>query len=311
MKKFILFCCCLLSSVNNAIINSEYSNFVYKDVPDIQSLVPENSYVVDEVLVVIYGPERTRIITQLEVERLSIDGRKRTLDDLIIEELIYQEGIKYKIQIDESFVDRYIANISKQYDVKEIFNRSGYTYEEGRKQLRMMYVTNAMINNIITLRLHVSREDVLEYYKKHPVIKEAQYKLQMALILLENNKTHEEQKQEILEKIKKGKIDTFVWYDHSPLKESEIVQHMGFIKDMKIGNVSTPVEVTYGFEVYRLVEYVPQRTKPLKKRYKEIEDILRQPQFQEKFEEYKKSLYEFATIVYYTKDKNHINEVLS
>lgn len=314
MKRSVFFGYCLLHFLNlNMVIAKEdvaTPNMVYKEVPDIHTCMPDDSYVVDEILVIIYGPERTRVITKVEVERLSIDGRKRTLDDLIMEELIYQEALKFKIPIDESVIDRYISNIRKQYnlsldDVKQIFRQSGYTYEEGREQLRVMYATNAIIENIITSRLHVSREDVLAYFEKHPVVQEATYQLQMTLVPFDRSKTRYEQKQEIAEKVKEGKIDALVWYDPFWLKESEIAQHMSFIKNMKPGDISIPIEIPHGFELYRLKELVPQSVIPLENRYKEIENILRQPQFLKKFDEYKKSLYDFATIVYYNKDQKN------
>lgn len=300
MKKFCLLVLFIVSTVD-----ANLPNFVYKNTPDIHVYVPSDScYIVDEILVIVYGPERTRVITKLEVECLSIDGRKRSLDDLIIEELIYQEGLKFKIQIDESFIDRYIANIRKQYnlsleDVKQIFKQSGYSFEEGREQLRVMYATNAMIDNMITSRLHVPRDDVLAYYEKYPVIQESKYQLQMTLVPFNVNILRNEQKREILQNVTERKIDSLIWYDPFWLKENEIAQHMSFVKDMKPGDISIPIETAYGFEMYRLVEYIPQCTVPLESRYKEIENILRQPHFQKKFEEYKKSLYEFATIVYY------------
>jgi peptidyl-prolyl cis-trans isomerase SurA len=313
MKKLIFFSYCVMNFLSlNMMIGLQHDvvpNIVYKEIPNVHACIPDDSYVVDEILVIIYGPERTRVITAIEVERLSIDGRKRTLDDLIIEELIYQEALKFKIPIDESIIDRYISNIRKQYnlsldDVKQIFKQSGYTFEEGCQQLRVMYATNAIIENIITSRLHVSREDVLAYYEKHPVVQEAKYQLQMTLIPFDRSKSRYEHKQEMVEKVKEGKIDTFVWYDPFWLKESEIAQHMNFITAMKQGDISIPIEVGHGFELYRLTEQIPQSVVPLENRYKEIENILRQPQFQKKFEEYKKSLYDFATIVYYN-NQNH------
>jgi len=301
----------LLSSIGITARSSDLSGIIYTDLPDVRSFVPEDSYMVDEVLVIIYGPERTRVITKLEVERLSIDGRKRSLDDLIVEELIYQEGLKFKIQIDESVVDRYISNIRKQYSlsleqVKEIFQQSGYTYQEGREQLRMMYATNSMVDNIIGSRLRVPREDVLAYYDKHPVIQEAEYTLQMTFVPFVTDKTYEEQKQQLAKSVKENKTDMLGWNDPLKLKESDIAQHMTFIKDMKVGDASTPIQVVGGFEMYRLVELAPQRTVPLENRYKEIENILRQPQFQKKLDEYKKSLYEFATIVHHGKKDSNV-----
>jgi len=263
---------------------------------------------IDGVTVIIYGPERTRVVCETEVDRMTLDGRHRTLDDLIIEELLYQETLKYEIPIDESVIDKYIMGICKQHnlsmdDIRVIFKNSGFSEREGREQLRLMYAANSMIEYKITSRLMVPEDDVIKFYNDHPQYEEPAYTLKRAFVPHESGVSIKEMKQKIKTALKTGKGFSFNWGDPFVLRENEIAPVMNFIVSMKSGDVSQPIQSSGGFELYKLVSKKPRIKVSLEKRYKEIVDRLRMPRFNSELEKYKKSLLDNATIVHVNDQK--------
>lgn len=259
-------------------------------------------FILDEVVVTAYGPERTRVICRSEIERLSIDGRQRSVEDVVFEELLYQETIRFKIPMDDSVIDKYISALRQEHnlsldDIKGIFRGSGYTYEEGREQLRLMYAGNSMLEHKVTSRLIVPREEIIKYYNDHPIKKDAKYQLQIAFVPLDADTTLDAQLKQLSEKIKKGQADQFDWKSSIWLKESDLASNIDFVKQMKAGDVSAPQLVNGGFEVYRLTEFVPERVVSLEKRYKDIEDELRAPRYNQLLAEYKDQVFKDATII--------------
>ena len=55
---------------------------------------------VNKVAAIVHGPKRTHIFTELDYKRRGIDGRTRSLTDLITDELIYQDALRVKMPIE-------------------------------------------------------------------------------------------------------------------------------------------------------------------------------------------------------------------
>ncbi len=268
------------------------------------NVIELGQFVLDEIIVTVYGPERTRVICRSEVERLSIDGRKRTMEDVVFEELLFQETLRYKVPMDDSVIDKYIASLRREHnlsldDIKGIFKNSGYSYEEGREQLRLMYAANSMLEHKVAARLIVPRDDIIKYYNEHPEHKEAKFELEIAFVPLEADVSVEKQQKELAEKIKRGSTHLFEWRDPVWLKDSEIASAISFVKNMKAGDISAPQLVKGGFEVYRLKEHKAEHLVSLEKRYKAIEDELRAPRYNQLLAEYRVQVFKDATIVEY------------
>lgn len=263
---------------------------------------------VDETAVIICGPERERIVCLSEINRLSIDGRKLTKDSLITEELLFQETVKYKVPIDESVVDKYLANIQRDHKVsldqiKDIFKSAGYTYGEGRDQLRMMYAGNMILDNKIRARLIVPEKEVIAYYEAHPRIKEPKYLLEVGFIPFDTALAPAVQETAIQKEIAAHKLTNVQWREPFWILEEDLADNIQFVTDMHPGDISKPTMVSSGFEVYKLRDKKPRRVVPLRKRYHEIVSILQRPVFDRMFIEYKKELFDNAYIIDFTQNK--------
>ena len=89
------------------------------------------------------------------------------------------------------------------------------------------------------------------------------------------------------------------WDEPFWMDEDQIAEDWNFIKTMKVNGVRIVRETSDGFELIRLSAKKERRQKPLEERYREIAEILRRPKYDELLKEYKNSLLEAASIVYF------------
>jgi parvulin-like peptidyl-prolyl isomerase len=261
-------------------------------------------YTIDTIKVVVYGEEATDIITQSEVERPGLDGAVRSLDTMIFERLVFQYAGKYGILPKEDEVDRYLKAIQRENNLtldqlKGVFTAAGYTYEEGRKQFSVIATVNKVLDYRIRSRLIVPEKDVRAYYEEHPEYEEASYLVRRTLVPFYTIKTEKELEMALARMVKDETLLTeFSWSDPFTIEVNDLAEDKQFITQMKIGEVSEPVALADGFELFYLKDKKERRLKSFEERYKDIADILRQPRYTALMSEYKSDLLNAASILY-------------
>ncbi len=256
-------------------------------------------YPVDDIVVVIYAQEGTEIITQSDLNRPTLEGAPRTLDETIFERLLFLDAKKYKMTADEEAIDKHLATVQRQNnmtldELKAVFKASGYTYEEGREQFGIMYAVNAVVDFKIRSRLIVPEKDVLAYYEANPVMLEPSYQVQRAVIPYGKATS----KQELRKELANFKGVGLEWQEPFWVDQSDLAESKRFIIGMAVGAIGEPQEIDSGYEVVKLVDKKGDRLAPLEDRYREIVDILRKPKYDEVMADYKKTLFDSASIVY-------------
>lgn len=259
----------------------------------------------DKIEVTIYGDEGVQIITKSDLERLSIDGQERTKEDIILERLMFLDAQKmHMVQGDEA-VDAYLNNIQREHNMNRgqleyLFANSGYSYEEAREQLRILYAVNSIIDFKIRSRLIVPEQDVVAYYKSHPVLIQSTYQIQRGTILLPSDESQQLTfKKDVEEWCKTGKgAFTPEWDESFWIEKGDIAETKKFITTLPVGVCVVSGQTDEGLELFKLVDKKEEREQLLEERYREITDILRRPKFEEMLADYKKQLRESASIVY-------------
>jgi len=260
---------------------------------------------VDTIVVTIYGDEGVQIITKSDLERLSIDGQERTKEDIILERLMFLDAQKmHMVQGDEA-VDAYLNNIQREHNMSKdqleyLFANSGYSFEEAREQLRILYAVNSIIDFKIRSRLIVPEQDVVAYYKGHPVKLQPTYQIQRSFVSLPVDQAEQEAfKKEIEQWCQTGKGDVApIWDEPFWIEKGDIAEGKKFITTMHVGSCAVSGETAEGIELFKLVGKKEEREQSIEERYREITDILRRPKFEELLADYKKQLRESASIVY-------------
>jgi len=272
---------------------------------DCNGKLPSDAYLVDEIHAIVFAQEGQQLITKSDTERLSLEGKVRTLDELILEKLMYLDGIRFKMQADDETIDKHLAMIQKENkmtldDLKKVFQSAGYSYEEGRQQFGMISVINQLLDFKIRSRLIVPEKEVLAYYNAHPEVQEATFQIQRALVYYSESKTKQAQQEELELFVTENKgLVKIEWQDPFWVNAGDLAESKRFITIMEQGSISMPQRTAEGFELIRLVEKKPERVLSMEDRYREISDVLRKPRYETLFNDYKQQLFDGASILYF------------
>jgi len=262
-------------------------------------------FVVDRIEASIFTDAGTVIVTQSDIARPTLDGQFRTRDDVILERMMQQEAKKFKIEVDDNAINKYLDSIQKEHglssdDLKEMFAQAGYTYEEGREQIGTMFAVNTLTDFKIKARLIVPEKEARAYYDANPVIIEARARIKHGFIPFDESMERDAQKAEIMQSIKDGKkIAAVQWGQPFWVSQGDIAQDKQYIFDAEPNTITEPREVTDGFEVYKVFEQEAERLVPFEERYKEIAELLRKPRFEKILADFKKELFDASSIIYF------------
>ena len=268
--------------------------------------LPKDAYLVDKIDAVVFGQEGSQIITKSEVDRPSLEGRPRTLDDIVLERLMYLDGQRFKVTADDEMIDRHLGNIQRDNhmtleDLKNVFAQAGYSYEEGRRQFGMISVINQVLDFRIRSRLIVPDKEVSAYYKNNPEMLEPCYHVQRALIPYSDAKTRQALLEEVEQFVTQGngllEVD---WQQGFWVNASDLAENKKFITLMETGAISMPTSTSQGFEIFKLVEKKSERARPYEECYREIAETLKKPRYEQLLDDYKKQLFSESSVLIFS-----------
>lgn len=262
-------------------------------------------YKVDGINTIIYGESDTILITESEALRPGLDGQPKTVDDTIFENLVYLDAKRMGAAPTDEDIRRHWEEVKKQNglseaDMQRVAAQSGYTVQEAKAQLGKMSGINQMFDFKVRSGLFVSQRDVETYYHAHPETKPAEYCIVRAVVPFSDLEPKQETKERLDTFVRTGRgAVRIAWSEPFWLQHDQIAEDKRFIYDMKLGQLSKPVELPQGLEIFKLVDKKPERLVPLKERYDEIANFLKRPKYEELLNTYKMELYDKATIVHY------------
>ena len=271
------------------------------------SSVMQARELVNTIKAVVYGEDKEDIalITLVEITRPGIDGAVHTLEDKIFSKLLWFEGKKYRILPSEEDMERNLKIVEKDNNISrkqliDMFAASGYTFEEGKEQFSEMYTVNSCIDFKVRSGLFVSHKEVQAYYDENPEYVDATYTLQRGLVSYNYAQSTQEQARSITDAIARKKtVPGVVWSPSFTIKQDQLAADKAYVRTMKEGDISAPIATAEGFELFKVVTIMPRRLKTLDERYAQIADMLRRPKYQEILSNYKKQLYDNASIIYF------------
>jgi hypothetical protein len=250
----------------------------------------------DAIRVIIYTADGVDIITISMLDRPSLDGQPKSMEDLVDEYLIYRDGAS-KSNISDETIDAGITQFKKQNNLSdaqlnEFFERGGYTLQEGRQEFKRLQMVSQMIDHNVSGKMRIIPEsEIKRTYDADPVYREATYVLERA---------------QVPEKVVRAaltKKTTVEWTELPEVKESELAAHLDFIKALKIGQISKPRRLENGeFELFRLKAKTERLLVSLEERRKEIVALLRRPRYEQALKEYKERLRSAAHVVYFNEE---------
>lgn len=265
--------------------------------------VPESAYRVDSIQAVVYFENYTDVLTLSDTYRPALDGTMRTLEELALEKMMYRDALVHRMGPDDEQVDKHLKSIQRQHglslnDLKNMFTQAGYTYEQGREQFATMAAVNSIIDFKIRSQLVIPEREVVAYYEQNPQVQDAAYFLETAFIA--DNLGDQELLKKVEDFTYTKKTDLEVdWSAPFWVEATELAQEKNFIHEMFVGDISFE-QSNGGYNLFRLVDKRKEHARSLEERYREITDLLRKPKYELLFDNYKKELFDSASIVYFS-----------
>lgn len=81
---------------------------------DIKDLEAQGFYLVDSIKAVVYSEDGTEVVTKSDIDRPGLDGSFRTLDDVVLERLMYLDAKRFKILPDEDTIDKHLKAVQRE-----------------------------------------------------------------------------------------------------------------------------------------------------------------------------------------------------
>ena len=107
----------------------------------------------------------------VDAEKLA-DIRSKALDDLIDEELRYQDGVRRGIAVTTAEVDSRLGEIRRQYGgrqkLDEVERKAGVSVTELRREIRRALTVKKAFASTVTAKCQVPREEAIKYFRDNP-----------------------------------------------------------------------------------------------------------------------------------------------
>lgn len=262
---------------------------VKKTVPSKKKLVLE-----DKIAAIIHtSPEHEPILlTENQLNRLSINGQPQTKEEVIRARKIEYEGVHvFKMPIPDEAIKGYMNSLKEAHGMtdnqfKQKFEEAGYSYEEGIDELRRMLIGDQLLNFKIKSRLVVPEHEIRVYYEANPQEVPAAYNIRQGF--LSNGILTSD---EIKELKATGKHSNLVdWMSAYWRSEDDLANSLKHMKAMPDESIAAVLDTGNGYEVIQLIKKRPKRKRTFEESYKEIVDILQRPLFEKLVKEYEKEL---------------------
>jgi len=241
------------------------------------------------------------IITAQESDRKALDGQKKSQKEVLYDRLKFYDATEYyKISGYQEDAEKHLKAIKAEHNLDDgqlhsIFKESGYTLEEGRKELEMTYAIRRLMQELVVNRVIPTEKEIKEYYEKNPVHVAASYKVKKGTV--KKSILSQEQIKDITTTGKHK--EEIVWGASYWINEDELAEHKKFITKMSVQSIALSEMGDDEYEFVQLLKTKPARIKTLEERYNEIVQILRYPKYEKYMKEYEEELLKKYDVVYY------------
>ena len=260
---------------------------------------------IDGIEATVRGSEGTYLILSSELQRFKLDGSPNNLDEMITNHALYNEAKKYRLlstpeDIDKQWRMMAEANKKTPKELDDMVIMAGFTPQEARHEFGQMNAINSLVSFKVTANLIVPESDVIAYYNEHPETEPAAYNIQYTFVPF-SFKSKEDQKKQLQVLARKNDPQHLLnWQDPFWVAENDLAVEKQFITLLDQGQISEPVEVTGGFELFKLVQKREERIKPLDECYSQIATILRKPKYLELMNSFQKGVRDSVVVTHFT-----------
>jgi peptidyl-prolyl cis-trans isomerase C len=231
------------------------------------------------------------------------------LENLIDNQLLFQESRKRGYSADELTVEKRYQEVRDQFSNDEDFaaalGQMQYTEKSFKEAVERRLVLETLIENDIAAGITVSDEEALQYYEKNPAqfVQPKQIRARHILIIVKDQ-NDEQQKKEAFEKItmvqqklKDGEDFAALAKEFSEGPSNEQGGDLGFFQPgqmvkpfedaafaLEVGEVSDVVETRFGYHLIEVTDIRPEVSVPFEYAKGSIVQFMQQNLIMEKIE---------------------------
>jgi parvulin-like peptidyl-prolyl isomerase len=256
----------------------------------------QKNWIIDKIIVLVNG---TRILkSDLDKPRISRDGGKYNLDELIEEEILVQRSIDRHMLPTEADVERQVVTFKLQNglgdlssaDFEKELKKFGFTLKEYKFQIGRLIASENIKRMEVTDKIVITSQEVENYYNNNPEVTPEEYWLKMIPV-----KTTQSNRNDIDKKIDLDKADTV---DLGWIKKEDLDPRFEFVLTMKKSQISEVINVNDKDYVIEIADKKESRNKTLNERYNDIEKQLTQKKQTKLIQKFKMDLKKNSTIIY-------------
>lgn len=232
--------------------------------------------------------------------------RKKILDELIDQELLYQESRKQGLEVEEKTVSDEIEELKKRFPNEEAFNdemrQMNFSEETLKVQMKKNLSVKQLVEKEILANIRVSDEDAKSFYDSHPEHFQQKEKVRASHILIKSeadtDPVSKDERRTKLEAVKKrienGEDFAALAREFSQCPSAEKGGDLGFFErgnmvkpfedaafSMKPGEVSDIVVTPFGFHLIKVTDRTEAGTVSFDESKDRISQHLRQMKFTE------------------------------
>jgi peptidyl-prolyl cis-trans isomerase C len=225
--------------------------------------------------------------------------RRRVLEDLIDQELLYQETQKREIKVEQAVIDEKLESLKKRYPSEQKFKEAMFEANLSEKILRSEIERNLAIQKYVdeefVKKTKVTEAEKKAFYDSNPrfFVQPEQVRASHILIRVEPGASSEKKNQArqkletIRGRIEKGENFEALAKEYSQCPSRTKGGDLGYISRgetvkpfedvafaLEVGKLSAVVETTFGYHIIRVTDKKPERAIPFKEAEKDIEQHL-------------------------------------
>ena len=254
-------------------------------------------------------------------EELMARAKTQVVDQMIAEELLYQESVKQDFKLEDGFVDKELKSLKGRFASDEQYQQTLKRMQMTEDQLKVQVTRQANIRKLIekdvVSKINISKEDAQKYFESNSAKFHQPERVRAQHILIKVETGADDQKKaEALNKLKDikkrilaGEDFGKLAKDHSEGPSNVREGDLGYFTRGRMvkpfedaafklapNEVSDIVETQFGYHLIKVLDHQPDKDPTFKEVEPQIMATLRNEMIQKKMEPYLQKLRENAKI---------------